>query len=101
MSPADRYADYLVECIEHLVANEEEAEDNMPECHSVDVTVSILCYGGGPAGGVEFDLNQAGDDWVRARTWNQEWFEPRKYSDLDEDTAQFLWDWWDVKGKLA
>lgn len=93
------HAEHYANRVAAMLANEEGAEWELPsnECH--DTIIRVHCYGGGPAGGVEFKLNVEDNDWATAHTWHQEWFEPRVYAELDDDTAQFLWDWWGFGGQ--
>lgn len=72
----------------------------MPEAYGSDIVVRVHCYGGGPAGGVEFDIDSERRDFTAARTWHQDWFQSKGYAPLDTDTAQMLWDYWYVEGML-
>jgi len=68
---------------------------NLPENACYDSILRVHCYGGGPAGGVEFVFdNKDSSNWESARTWHQDWGTPIGYADLDEETADFLWWHW-------
>ena len=60
------------------------------------VRVEVLLYTGGPAGGVTFECERGrfGLEMTSARVWHQDWYTGREYVDLDDDTAQALWDAW-------
>ena len=60
------------------------------------VRVEVLLYTGGPAGGVTFGCERRAGwlDMTSARVWHQDWYTPREYVNLDDDTARTLWDAW-------
>lgn len=66
------------------------------------VTLDVVLYTGGPAGGVEFDVRQDGDTWelIRARVWHQDWHTSRGYAELDDDTASALFDAWGLEYRM-
>ena len=66
---------------------------DLPECAATDNIIRVHCQGGGPAGGVEFELDNNGS-WMAAHTWYQDWGTPKGYAELDEDTADFLFTHW-------
>lgn len=65
----------------------------------ISMTVDVILYGGGPAGGIEFDVEKGrfGLEMLSARVWHQDWFEPKGYAPLDDDTASRLFDAWGLE----
>ncbi len=80
-----------------LFDDDDERTHELPDAYDVGTVLRVLCYGGGPAGGVEFDVTREGDDFTAARVWHQDWFEPKGYAPLDDDVAQVLWDYWGLE----
>lgn len=71
--------------------------EQRPLAVEAKVTVEVLLYTGGPAGGVTFECERDDYghlDWLSARVWHQDWFTPKHWWPLDDDTAQSLWDLW-------
>ena len=66
---------------------------DLPECSAIDNIIRVHCQGGGPAGGVEFELDDNGS-WTCAYTWFQDWGTPKGYAHLDEEVADFLFAHW-------
>ncbi len=60
------------------------------------VTLDVHLYGGGPAGGIEFEVDRGRWGWevTRARFWHQDWFQPRGYVNIDNDVADRLFELW-------
>ncbi len=83
--------------------NDDERASDLPECYGFDLKILIHCYGGGPAGGVEFDV-QRGDygqlEFRAARTWHQDWYQPKGYAALDDETGEFLFNLWAIESVL-
>ena len=80
----------------------EEAEDEMrerPYGVSTSITVEVELYGGGPAGGIHFECTKNGGylEWHAARMWHQDWFQPKGWVTLDDDTADTLWNYWGLE----
>lgn len=65
---------------------------------SVTMQVEVMLYGGGPAGGVIFDCeqNKRGLEMLSARAWHQDWFQPKGYWPLDDDTAERYFELWGI-----
>lgn len=65
----------------------------------VDFTVNVTMYGGGPAGGIEFECGRTrhGLEMYSGRVWHQDWFQPKGWASLDDDTASRLWDTWGLE----
>lgn len=79
----------------------EEAEMELyekPYGISVTMQVEVMLYGGGPAGGVIFDCeqNKRGLEMLSARAWHQDWFQPKGYWPLDDDTAERFFELWGI-----
>ena len=105
---AERFASSLAERTEKFRTGdadpyEDDDEGDIPETYGHDIVIRVHCYGGGPAGGVEFDCQRGryGLDWVSARTWHQDWFQPKGYAPLDNDTADFLFQHWGIGSALG
>lgn len=67
--------------------------ENLPTNHSTDYYVRVLCYGGGPEGGVEFKVTDDGTDWQTCHTWHREWGSSYQYAELEDEYADWLWDY--------
>ncbi len=64
----------------------------------VTITIAVQMYGGGPAGGIEFEC-QTGDyglEMLRAEVWHQDWFQERGRTRLDDDVAEYLFELWSL-----
>lgn len=88
--------------IRSLHALREEAEEAIQQWNygaGISMTVDVTLYGGGPAGGVEFDVEKGryGLEMLGARVWHQDWFEPKGYAPLDDDTASRLFNLWGLE----
>lgn len=84
----------------HAVEEAETEVREMPYGVGTTITVEITLYGGGPAGGIEFECNRSpygGLEWQTARLWHNDWFQPKGWVTLDNDTAQTLWDLWGLE----
>ena len=60
----------------------------------------MTLYAGGPAGGVEFRVEQhesGGWEYISARAWHQEWFELKEYWPLDDALGEELFERWGVE----
>ena len=110
---AQRLADNLeatVRQIERLNALGNRGEDagkqayeeliERPAGISMSIVVDVELYGGGPAGGIRFECER-GDygvlDMLSCRAWHQDWFQPKGWSTVDDDTANFLFDAWCIE----
>lgn len=109
---AAHYAAYLAERVAEVQAatSDEQRENLLEEMNylaaGVDVitTVVVHCFGGGPAGGVEFDctIHPEGDVTMhRARAWFQNWWQPKGTVTLDESIAESLWEMWGIESNLT
>lgn len=83
---------------EELERLEQELQD-APYGIGVTITINVELYGGGPAGGVEFECEREryGLSWTRAHLWHQDWFQPKGYVKLDDDMADRLWAAWGLE----
>lgn len=79
----------------------EELEDEIrerPYGISLSTTIEVELYGGGPAGGIHFEVyrDSPDDPWEygSARVWHQDWFQPKGWANLDDDVATYLWEAW-------
>lgn len=106
---ATEYAARLIEVCAPFVAGEIDSFDDadervhdLPDAYGHDILIRVHCYGGGPAGGVEFDCVREphGLDFSSARTWHQDWFQPKGYAQLDTGTAEFLFQHWGLEYAL-
>lgn len=103
---AERLEGYVTEALQSAEDDPEfdiwdrEGDNDLPEAYGADIVIRIHTYGGGPAGGVEFDVDSDRRSFMTARTWHQDWFQPKGYAPLDNDTAEFLWDYWYLEGYL-
>jgi hypothetical protein len=82
----------------------DELEDDLrsrPACISLSTTIEVELYGGGPAGGIHFDVYRDSPDepWEcsAARMWHQDWFQPKGFVTLDPDVASYLWELWGLE----
>lgn len=59
-------------------------------------TIEVLIGTGGPACGVRFQVSRQKWGWEMesGSVWWQDWFTPKVYEPLDDETAQTLFDLW-------
>lgn len=109
---AREHAESLAEDVRRLIAFEdagkgdwkavEEFREGLEQRNygaGVKFTIEVTMYGGGPAGGIEFDCSEGrwGLECGSARVWHQDWFQPKGWADLDDDVAQRLWNMWGLE----
>lgn len=114
LAEAQRLVADLAETVDHISrlrdlgergesAGDELADDLMsrPLCADVITRINVTLYTGGPAGGVEFEVDcmERGGGWeyVSARAWHQEWFELKEYVPLDDAIGEELFERWGVE----
>ena len=88
---AARYAELVTEYVNDWWDNDN--DENLPTNHSEDYYIRVMCYGGGPAGGIEFKVTADQADWMTAHAWHQEWGSQVQYFELEDDIAAFLWEY--------
>lgn len=81
---------------------QEEAQERIQERNygaGVKIVVDVTLYGGGPAGGIEFECEKGryGLVMLSAQVWHQDWFQPKGYAVLDDDTAEPLFQLWGLE----
>lgn len=77
----------------------EERIDGWNYGEGVSIVVDVQMYGGGPAGGIEFECEREeyGLSMLRARVWHQDWFKERGYWPLSDDVAEALFQRWGLE----
>lgn len=90
---------FMIRDLESLRETATEQINNHNYGAGVSFTVDVTLYGGGPAGGIEFECGRTryGLEMYSARQWHQDWFEPKGWAALDDDVASYLWEAWGLE----
>lgn len=69
----------------------------------ITITIDVQMYGGGPAGGIEFECQKGswGLEMLRADVWHNDWFQERGRTRLDDDVAEYLFQLWGLESMMG
>lgn len=98
----EEQTEFEIDDLDELREAAEERLDSQNYGADISFTVDVTLYGGGPAGGIEFECGrtQYGLEMYSARQWHQDWFQSKGWVPVDDEVASYLWERWGLENLM-